>query len=490
MDEPLLHSLALTTLGLLLGLCVIFARYAGRAGVPLALAFLLIGMAAGSDGLGGIYFEDYPLAYHLGTTALVVILFDGGINTRLRSVKEVLLPASLLATLGVLLTAGGLALAARLVGLPWEVGCLLGAVVSSTDAAAVFALLRGAGLRLRRRVAATIEAESGLNDPMAVLLTVAVTGYLSGEATGIGGAALGILVQLGGGALGGILLGRAGRWLLDRLTVPAAGLVPALAIALAMVAYGLPSLLGGSGFLAVYVAGMILGDGNLPHRAVILRVLDAGAWFCQVSMFLMLGLLVFPSRLGEAALPGLALALLLAFVVRPLAVHLCLLPFAYTAREKVFVSWVGLRGAVPIVLAILPVLAGVPEGETVFDLVFFVVVVGSLVPGAVVAAAARRLGMQSPEPAPAKAVLEFSSLGRIRGDIVSFTVAAPSAVCGAALRDIPFPEGSAVMLIVRGEELVVPKGKTELREGDHVHVFLRPEDAPLLHLLFGRPEEG
>ncbi len=489
MHEPLRIAFALAVLGLLLGVCALFSRAAGRLGVPLALAFLAIGILAGSEGIGGIPFEDYRLTYRLGTAALAVILFDGGLHSSWSSMRRVLGPASVLATLGVALTAGIVAAGAWMLGWEWGAALLLGAVVSSTDAAAVFSLLRGAGIRLQRRVGALVEVESGLNDPMAVILTTAVTAWLGGEGGGPVAVAAGVAVQLAVGGGLGVAVGFLGRWVLSRFPLPAAGLYPVLTLGIALLAYGVPSMLWGSGFLAAYAAGAVLGNGDLPYRQGILRVFDAAAWFCQVALFLLLGLLVFPSRLAAVAGTGLALAAILTLLARPLAVALCLLPFRFPLAETLFVSWTGLRGAVPVVLAAYPVLVGIPEGKGVFDAVFFIVAVGALVPGATIGAAARLLGVDSGRPAPEPPVLELSSLRPLKGEVGSFTVDASCRVVGREVRELGLPPSSSILVVVRGDVLIAPRGNTVLSAGDHVHLLWGDGDRAALTDLFGPMED-
>ncbi len=395
MLEPNATALLLATAGVLLGASALLSRLGSRTGLPVAFLFLAVGMLAGSDGLGGIAFEDYPLAFRLGTCALVLILFDGGLNTPLGRVRPVLGPATVLATLGVAGTAGLAAAAARfLLHVPWTYALLLGAILSSTDAAAVFSVLRGSGTQLRERVGTTLELESGLNDPMAVILTLALTESLvTGQPPGLR-LLTEVALQLAVGTLLGALLGTAAAWLLGRVALPAPGLVPVVTVAVALVTFGLTTLLHGSGFLAVYLAGMAVGRATVKDRAGLLRVHDGLAWLAQVGMFLMLGLLVFPSRLGAVALPGTILALVLAFIARPLVVALCLLPFRYTWKERLYVGWVGLRGAVPIILATFPVLAEVPGSTLLFNVVFYSVVVSGVLPGATVARVSRWLSVQ------------------------------------------------------------------------------------------------
>jgi potassium/hydrogen antiporter len=491
LHEPTATALLFATCGFLLAMSVLFSRASQRAGVPIALIFLLIGMLAGSEGIGGIAFDDYGFAFRLGSLALALILFDGGLNTPLGEIRRSWAPASVLATIGVGLTGALLAFPAHLWGLSWPEALLLGAVVSSTDAASVFAILRGSGLHLRRRVGTTLEVESGLNDPVAVILTTTLTTNLlhPGEAEGwrIG---LEVLVQLAVGGGLGLAVGFGGRQLLGRLHLQSGGLYPVLTLALALLAFGLTTLLHGSGFLAVYLAGLVLGNGPLPFRPGLLRVHDALAWLAQIGMFLVLGLLVFPSRMAAVALSGLGLAVLLALVVRPLVVAVCLLPFRYPARETLYIGWVGLRGAVPIVLATFPVLAGAPGAVRIFDLVFFIVVVNAIVPGGTVAWVTRRLGLQAAEPPAPPAVLTIESRLPLEGELLSFYIDEAVLVAGLPLKELDFPEGAAVTLIVRGNQLLPARGSTVLRPGDHVYVLARPDDRPVVQLMFGRPEEG
>jgi cell volume regulation protein A len=342
-------------------------------------------------------------------------------------------------------------------------------------------------------VGTTLELESGLNDPMAVILTVTLSGAL---ATG-GGAesalepgriALEIGVQLVVGIALGVGVGLGGRELLRRNPLPSGGLYPALSLALALLGYGVTTLLHGSGFLAVYLAGMILGDAPLPYHTGLLRVHDALAWLAQIGMFLVLGLLVFPSGLFDVASIGLGLALVLAVVVRPAIVAICLVPFRYPWRETAYIGWVGLRGAVPIILATFPVLAGAPGADRIFHLVFFIVVANTLVPGATVAWLTRRLGLQAREPPAPQAVLAIESRMPLRGQLLSFYIDEAVAVSGVALEELEFPEGAAVALIVRGDALVPPKGSTILQPGDHAYVIAQREDLAFIWLMFGRAE--
>jgi len=488
-SEPFGTALLLATAGTLMTASVLFSRASHRIGVPIALLFLLIGMLAGSEGIAGIAFDDYHFAFRLGSLALALILFDGGLNTPLAALRRTWAPASVLATAGVVLTALAIAVPAHWWGLAWPQALVLGAVVSSTDAASVFAVLRGSGLQLKRRSGTTLELESGLNDPVAVILTVALSANLvSAAEVDPARLALEIGRELGLGAVLGVGIGLGGRELLRRNPLPSGGLYPALTLALALLAYGVTTLLHGSGFLAVYLAGMILGNAPLPYHAGLLRVHDALAWLAQIGMFLVLGLLVYPSRLFEVAGIGLGLSLVLAVLVRPATVALCLATFRYPWRETLYIGWVGLRGAVPIVLATYPVLVGAPGADRIFHVVFFIVVVNALIPGATVAWVTRRLGLQASEPPAPQAVLAIESRLPLEGELMSFYIDEALVVAGISLEELDFPDGSSVMLIVRGNRLIPPKGSTVLTTGDHVYLVTRQEDKPLMQLMFGRPE--
>ena len=489
-NEPAGTAVLLTICGILLVVSVLSSRASQRIGVPIALFFLVVGMLAGSEGIGRIPFDDYRLAFRIGSIALALILFAGGLNTPLDVVRRVWAPAGVLASAGVLLVAGLVAGIAWLGGLGWPAALVLGAIVSSTDAAATFAVLRASGLQLKRRVAATLEVESGANDPAAVILTTTLTQNLlrPGE-LGLAEILVGVVTHLLIGAIVGIAAGYAGRALMSRLQLATGGLYPALMVGVGFLSFGLATLVEGSGFLAVYLTGIVLGNGPLPYRAGLFRIFDALAWLSQIGMFLLLGLLVYPSRLAEMAELGLGIALLLAILIRPLVVAICLAPFKYPAPERMFVGWVGLRGAVPIVLATFPVLVGAPGADRIFHLVFFIVVVGAIIPGGTVAWATRRLGLESPQPPAPHALLAIESRVPLEGELRPFYIDEALVVCGLQLDELDFPEGSSVALIVRGDRLVAPKGTTRLQPGDHVYVIAQVEDRPFIQLMFGRPEE-
>jgi cell volume regulation protein A len=489
-QEPLATALLFTTFAALIVASVVFSRAFERTGVPVGLVFLAIGMLAGSEGIGGIEFDDYRFAFQIGTAALVLILFDGGLNTPVDALKRVMAPAGLLATLGVAGTAALTAAGARVLGFQWPQALLLGAIVSSTDAASVFAVLRSSGIGLRRRVGSTLEVESGLNDPMAMILTIALTlAIVRGDTPAMPGLLLAVAQELIIGGVIGVVIGWIARASLIRLRLRALGLYPVVTIALALLAFGVATLAHGSGFLAVYVAGVAIGNGELPYRHGVIRTHDAIAWLGQIVMFLFFGLLVFPTQLPAVAIPALGLALVLAFIARPVFALACLLPFGFTVREAGYIGWIGLRGAVPIVLAIYPVLERVPGAHLIFNVVFFVVVANAILPGATVKWATRWFGMEVDEPPRPHAVLELESMAPIKGELMTFYVDEALAVAGVPLSELPFPEGAAAALIIRGDEMIPPKGTTVLAPGDYIYLFARPEDRHFMLLMFGRPEE-
>lgn len=475
----------LAAIGILLVLAGIASPLSNRLGVPVLVMFLALGMLAGSEGIAGIPFDDYDLAFRLGTIALVLILFDGALNTAPKVLRRAALSAGLLATVAVVATAALMALFGVALGLPAPLAMLVGAVVSSTDAAATFAVLRSSGVRLRSSTSATLEVESGLNDPMAILLTMIATELALENAVGFGQVTLLLVQQFGVGGVVGVGTGLLGRLLLRSVQLPAAGLYPVLTLAIAFLSFGIATLLGGSGFVAVYATGLVLAAGPLPYGAGVRRVHDALAWLSQIMMFTLLGLLVFPSRLVSEIAVGVALAMFLAVVARPLAVGGLLALLRVPRNENLFISWVGLRGAVPIILGAYPAVSGYAHGDEVFHLVFFVVLASSFVPGATVGWAAQRLGLADPSPPPPSTTVELVSLRAMPGDFVWYHVAPASAVADTYLRDLPLPDGCLVTIIVRSRDVVVPRGSTLFLPGDQVCVFVLPEGRSLLDLLFG-----
>jgi cell volume regulation protein A len=488
--EPHATAAFFAVVALLLAASALVSHATQRLRVPAGLIFLAIGMLAGSEGIGGIEFDDYEFAFRAGSAALALILFDGGLNTPIETLRRTLAPAGLLATVGVVGTMCVVAVVAHWLGLPWTSSFLLGAIVASTDAASVFAVLRSTGIQLKHRVGGTLEVESGINDPVAVILTMLLTQQLLGEHVSIWVATVGILGEIVIGAGCGAAIGFGAQWVLTRTRLRASGLYSVMTLATALLAFSLPTLIGGSGFLGVYVAALVLGSGRLPYATGLRRIHDSLAWLGQVAMFLVLGLLVYPSRLIDAAWVGTVVGLTLAFVARPVMAALCLLPLRFPRNDVLYVGWVGLRGAVPIILATYPVLAGAPGAARLFDIVFFIVVVNALLPGTTVSWMTRRLRLESQEPPPPDAVLTVESFDRLDGELLSYYVDEALPVAGMTLQELPFPEGAAVTMIVRGRQLIAAKGDTRLEVGDHAYVLCKPDGVGMVQLLFGHPESS
>ncbi|MEX0820221.1 MAG: potassium/proton antiporter [Pirellulaceae bacterium] len=480
---------AILVSGILLLLGIASSKFSARLGMPVLVMFLGLGMLAGSEGIGGIAFEDYSLAYAIGTLALALILFDGGLRTPYRSVRAAWKPAGILATAGVFLTAVVTGAAASwILEISLTQGLLLGSIVGSTDAAAVFAVLRSGGVHIRRRLADTLEVESGSNDPMAIFMTVGLIEVLTGNVAPGPGLLLMFLNQMVVGVIIGVLVGRVAVWAINHIQLAAAGLYPVLATAFGLFAFGLAADLGGSGFLAVYLAGMVMGNSRIVFHRGILLFHDAAAWLGQILMFIVLGMLSFPSRLLQVFVPGMAIAAVLVLVARPLAVALTLFPFRYSIRERLFLSWVGLKGAVPITLATFPLLAEVPAAALMFDVVFFVVLVSAIVQGWSLPWVARRLDLVIPPKREPPVTLEISSLHHVEGDIVDYYVDADTRVAGRLVRDLALPEEVVVALIVRNKQTLLPKGSSRIEAGDHVIVVLRPAVRPMVDRVFARRE--
>lgn len=483
-DIALVNTILLFGAGLVV-LGIASSLLASRFGAPLLLVFLALGMLAGEDGLG-VQFRDYRATYLIGSLALAVILFDGGLRTRLAGLRGAVAPASVLATAGVLITAALTGLVAGFVlrlG-PLE-GLLVGAIVASTDAAAVFFLLRANGLKLRRRVNATLEIESSTNDPVALFLVLTLVAVILAGGHGSAPALLShLLTHAIIGAAVGLGGGLAMTLALNRLAFPA-GLHPPFVVACAALIFALASVADGSGFLAVYLAGLIVGNRPVRAFASVLSFHDAATWLCQIVMFLVLGLLVTPKTLAGFVLPGIAVALFLMLVGRPVAVWLCLTMFGFSWREKVFVSWVGLRGAVSIFLAAIPTLSGVPDAEAYFNVAFFVVIVSLVVQGWSVPWTARRLGVALADPAPAVDRVEIDLPGQFDLELVGYPVQRESPILdrGAA------PSWARPLLVVRAGAMLTPDQAGLLRLGDYAYFLSPPLRIGRLDRLFA-PFEG
>jgi potassium/hydrogen antiporter len=460
--------------GALLGAGIVGALLADRVRVPGLLLFLALGMVAGSQGIGGIEFSNTELARTLGTIALILILFEGGLTSGWSEIRPVLGTAASLATLGTILTAAVAGLAATLIfDLSTLEGMIVGAAIAATDSAAIFAVLRRS--TLEKRLARSLEGESGMNDPVALLLVIGFIEWIQQPGYGIADMAGLLALKLGVGIAVGYLVGRLATAALDRVRLPTDGIYPVATIAIAALTYGVAEVAHGSGLLAVYLAALALGAANIPARRTVVAFHEGLGWVAQLSLFILLGLLVFPSRLDDVALKGLALSAVLILVARPLATFVATALAPLNARERLMLGWAGLRGATPIWLATFPVVAGIAKGELEFSIVFFVVVTSTLVQGASFEPLATRLGLTTDEPALPKRLLESGRIRRLGGDVISYRLPEGAAAVGHPVRDLELPREALVNVIVREGDAIPPRGSTELQEGDELHILVRSE---------------
>ena len=479
--------------GVLLALGIGATLVAGRLRVPGLVMFLGLGMVIGSDGLGLIDFghslDDVELARTIGVIALALILFEGGLAAGWDEIRPVLWPSLSLATLGTAATAAIVGLAAALLlDLSTLQGLLLGSIVAATDGAAVFSVLRGSSLE--RRLARVLEAESGLNDPVAIVLVLGLIEAIQHPGFGAPDMAWLCVKQLAIGAAVGLAVGQAAATSFRRVRFATTGLYPVASIAAAALAFGGADRLDGSGFLAVYVAGLVLGSVQIPARRTVADFHDGLAWVSQIAVFFTLGLLVFPSRFDEIAGDALLVAAVLMFLARPLAALGATAWAHFSVRESVLLGWAGLRGAVPIVLATFPVIDHVPNADPFFDIVFFVVLTSTLIQGVTFETLAERLELTTDEPALSRPLLEVGTIRRLGAEVVEFPVAEGDAVVGAMVRELQLPREALVSVIVRGDEALLPRGSTEIEGGDRLHILVRQRERDGVQGLFERWRSG
>lgn len=473
-------SIAILLGSLLVLAGILSSLIALRFGAPLLLVFLLVGMLAGEGGPGGLKFDDVGMAYTVGSIALALILFDGGLRTKMATFRMVMAPAGILATLGVVLTALLTApMAVWTLGLTWPEGLLIGAIVGSTDAAAVFFLLHAKGLRLRPRVSATLEVESATNDPIAIFMTILLVEILLLGSQSVGNMAVLLFKQVAFGSVIGLAGGYAIILVLNKLNLPQGLHAPFVATG-AVVLFALTAVFQGSGFLAVYLAGLVVGNSSTRAHNMLITFLDAVTWLAQIAMFALLGLLAWPELLLQRALPALLVALALTLIARPTAVFLCLSPFRFSTREKLFVSWVGLRGSVGVFLASIPLLVGLPGGQIYFDVAFVIVLFSLLVQGWTIPAAARRLGIALPRADVTARRVELDLPGQLNQELVGYPIVPGTPYLRRGL----IPNWARPTLVVRDEEILTPAEAEPVREGDYVYLLAPPEKAQALDRFF------
>jgi potassium/hydrogen antiporter len=475
--------------GALLAAGVGASLLAGRLRLPGLVLFLALGMIIGTDGTGWIEFNNYELARRIGVIALALILFEGGLTSGLVQIRPVLRPAISLAFLGTIVTAviAGLA-ASWLLDLSLLEGLLLGSILAATDGAAIFGLLRGSSLR--RRLASTLEAESGLNDPVAVLLVLGFIEWIQNSSYGVLDMSWLFARQLGIGLVVGLAVGWLAVVTIRRVSLDARGLYPVTSVATAAIAYGGAAILDGSGFLSVYLAGLVLGGAHIPAKRTITAFHEGAAWAGQIALFLTLGLLVFPSQLGNVAFDATVIAVVLVLVARPIAVWLATALEPFTAGERLILGWAGLRGAVPEVLATFPVIDGISHSLEFFNVVFFAVVVSTLVQGTTFEPLARVLGTTSTEPALPRPLAETGTIRALGAEVVDYAVGPDDAIVGSRIRELGLPREGLVNVIVRDGQAIPPRGSTRIEAGDRLHVLVRQEVASEFEGLIERWRAG
>jgi potassium/hydrogen antiporter len=463
---------------ILLLISVIAGRTMGRLGVPTLIFFLIVGILAGSEGIGGIHFDNAALAQFIGIVALNFILFSGGLDTNWQSIKPVLWRGISLSTIGVFLTALSVGAFMHFAfGFTLAEGMLLGSVISATDAAAVFSILRSKGIGLKGYLRPVLELESGSNDPMAYFLTISLTAIVASGNTNFAELVPLFLKEFILGGTLGYIMGRGSVWLINKIQLETDGLYPVLTLGLAIFTYSFTHFVGGNGFLAIYLCAVIMGNSNMIHKRSLIKFYDGQAWLMQIILFLTLGLLVFPSRIMPLIGPGLLSSAFLIFVARPIGVFTSLIFFKSNVRSKLFISWVGLRGGVPIVFATYPVLAGIPKAEVIFNLVFFISVTSVLLQGTTLSLVAKLLHVSVPAKAKRRIGLDFETRDHIKTELQEIILTKNSKAVGKRIVELQIPATVNILAVKRGDIYIVPNGSTLLQENDIVSVLAEDKHA-------------
>ena len=457
---------------ILLLISVIAGKTSGKLGVPTLILFLIVGILSGSEGIGGIHFDNAAMAQFIGIMALNFILFSGGLDTNWHSIKPVLWRGIALSTLGVFLTALSVGVFVHYVfGFTLMEGLLLGAIVSATDAAAVFSILRNKGIALKGHIRPLLELESGSNDPMAYFLTITLTGIVASGNSSLSELIPLFLKEFILGGIIGYVMGRLSVWLINNIQLEIEGLYPVLTLGLAFFTYSVTHALGGNGFLAIYLCALIMGNSKMIHRRSLIRFYDGQAWLMQLILFLTLGLLVFPSKIMPLIGMGLLISGFLIFVARPIGVFAALSIFKSNIRSKLFVSWVGLRGSVPIVFATYPLLAGIPKAELIFNLVFFISITSVLLQGTTLSYVAKLLHVTVPPKAKRRIGLDFETTDKIKSALQKVMLPESSGAIGKRIVDLMIPATVNILAIKRGDVYLAPNGSTKLQANDILYVL-------------------
>jgi cell volume regulation protein A len=466
---------------------VVSSKLSDRFAIPALLLFLVIGMLAGSEGIGKIYFDNEQLAKSIGIVALIFIIFSGGLDTNWKDTKPVVWPGFILSTLGVLLTAvitGFFAI--YIFKFSFLEGMLIGSIVSSTDAAAVFSILRSKRVSLRQPLKPLLEFESGSNDPMAIFLTIGFLDILTAKNMSIAALIPRFFLDMGIGAVIGYLMAKVIIFSINRLKLYYEGLYPAVVISLVLLTYVTAVFLKGNGILAVYIVGLMLGQAEFPNKRMITRFHDGLAWLMQITMFVTLGLLVFPSYLIPLIGPGLLLTLLLMVVARPISVLVCLLPFKMNMRQKTMIAWVGLRGSVPIILATFPFMAGIAQADMIFNIIFFIVIVSVLIQGTSIPIVAKILKLNLPWTNKTRYPIEFEKTEGIDAELTDLVVPYNVAVCGKKITELNIPPEALIVLISRNNKFIIPSGSTIIEGGDVLLLLANQRDLAVLQNIFSQ----